>query len=109
MAWWEQLAMSVAAALAGYIGGGWYQKRKAKASAEKSELDNLKDIIDTWREAYGDLKHQREEYNQLWTDLTIENQKMKAEIHELSEKVKKLQSDNTKLRCEIDKLKSDQS
>ena len=59
MYWYEQLIISVMTAIAGYIGGGWYQKRKAKAGAEKSELENLKDIIIPWREAYADLKQQR--------------------------------------------------
>ena len=105
MNWYEQLIISVITAIAGYIGGGWYQKRKAKAGAEKSELENLKDIIITWREAYADLKQQREEYSQLWADLQSENERMKAEIHKLSKQVKSLQFDNDNLKKEIEKLK----
>lgn len=105
MNWIEQAIITLVTAVAAYIGGGWYQKRKAKAGAEKSELENLKDIIVTWREAYADLKQQREEYSQLWADLQAENTRMKIELQTLSEQVKVLQCDNAKLKKEIEKLK----
>lgn len=106
MSWWENVILALIGIIGGWISGGWFQKRKAKAEAEGSEVDNLKEIITTWREAYADLKLQREEFNTRWVDLQRENMKMGQEISELQEKVRKLQNENGQLKKEINKLKS---
>ncbi|MBW6491961.1 MAG: hypothetical protein K0B15_12290 [Lentimicrobium sp.] len=105
MHWWEVVLTNLATLSAGVIGGGWYAKKKALADAEGTEVDNLKEIITTWREAYNDLKVQREEFNQLWLDLQKENIEMRQELTDLKQKVRDLQCENGKLRKEIDKLK----
>lgn len=105
MHWWEIVLTNLATMSAGFLGGGYFAKRKARAEAEGSEVDNLKEIITTWREAYNDLKVQREEFNQLWLDLQKENVAMRQEISNLDQKVKDLQCENGRLKKEIEKLK----
>lgn len=106
MTWWENVLLALIGIIGGWISGGWFQKRKAKAEAEGSEVSNLKEIIDTWREAYADLKLQWEEFNQRWTDVQKENIKITQEIVELQQKVKQLQCENSRLKKDIEKLKS---
>jgi|GEM_PF-3956765 len=105
MHWWEIALTNLFTLLAGLVGGGWYSKKKALADAEGSELDNLKEIIVTWKESYNDLKQQREEFNKLSIDLQRENIEMRQEISDLKQQVKKLQCENSELKKEIEKLK----
>jgi chromosome segregation ATPase len=104
--WFELILVNALTLATGFLGGGYFAKKKARAEAEGSEVDNLKDIIITWREAYNDLKIQREEFNTLWLAVQKENITMRHEILSLDEKVKNLQCDNGKLKKEIEKLKN---
>lgn len=105
MHWWEIALTNLFTLLAGLVGGGWYSKKKALADAEGSELDNLKEIIVTWKDSYNDLKLQREEFNKLSIDLQRENLEMRKEISSLKLQVKELQNENSELKREIEKLK----
>ncbi|MBW6491860.1 MAG: hypothetical protein K0B15_11780 [Lentimicrobium sp.] len=109
MHWWEVLIVNALTLVSGFIGGGWFAKRKARAEAENSEVTNLRDIIGTWRDAYSDLKIQREEFNKLWLELQNENIKMNQEIIDLQRKVNEIQSENIFLKTEIEKLKNEKN
>lgn len=70
MTWIENLIITAITLLGGFVGGGWFAKRKAKADAKGKEIENegtetnnfalqvkaINDIIDTWRSAFNDLK-----------------------------------------------------
>lgn len=105
MNWWENVLLALIGIIGGFISGGWFQKRKAKAEAEGSEVDNLKEIIVTWREAYADLKVQREEFNKQLINMQKENVNVGFEVIVLKRKVKQLECENNRLKKEINKLK----
>ena len=135
MNWIEQAIITIVTAVAAYIGGGWYQKRKAKAAAESQEITNRMSLVDysdkilqTWQKGFEDLeKLYTTKYDVLYkqyAEITVkyenaqkeieklksilENNTIQGDIDKLQKKVKALECENANLKKEIHKLKAGQ-
>jgi RNAse (barnase) inhibitor barstar len=129
----ETIITILAGLITTFIGGGWFQRRKARAEASRIETENkttegdyANKIIQTWEKGFEDLKQiytvkydalfeQYTEIKKLYNDTRAEldklkdvveqNTNMQLEIEKLQKKVKILECENKELKKEVEKLK----
>ena len=129
----ETIITILAGLITTFIGGGWFQRRKARAEAAKIETENkstesdyANKIIETWEKGFNDLKdiytikydalfeqyvEMKKQYAETRAELdklknvVEQNTNMQIEIEKLQKKVKILEGENKELKKEVEKLK----
>lgn len=71
--------------------------RKNKADAEKSEIDNIRDLIKTWKEAAADFKIQLEQAKCDYLEVSMQ-------VELLTREVEKLTKINNRILKVLDKI-----
>lgn len=89
----RQILMDIAPYLLSVItgaGGVWAGKRKRKAEAAHSELENVQKAIEIWRETAEALERKCDLLMDELQDVRVENRSLKLKIESLERKLNEL-------------------
>lgn len=116
----NSILYTVIASMATGLGGWMFGRRKNNADArlveaqakleetraQTQQIENLGKAVDIWKEAAENLNAQLKIYVEEMQRLKSENTEIRSKFEEINKALSKVQSENGRLKMEIEKLKN---